>query len=169
MTSNTGVEWLLEAMMIASLAWINANGPYEEVPLEECCPTIIVQDGESFVYQLLGPQRHYKKMQTNPKWIEYHSSAAGLYFHGRNLIFINSDHAHMSTDPMFQVVLLHEMVHWVQDVSGAWDDYECSAATERTAYELQRDWLVEQGHDPWPNDLTIWMRSMCDAMQPYER
>ncbi|MCR9254727.1 MAG: hypothetical protein NXI16_01375 [Alphaproteobacteria bacterium] len=47
-------------------------------------------------------------------------------------------------DPFPQSILLHELVHYVQDTR--LDDYACLGDREREAYEIQIKWLEEK-HD----------------------
>ena len=61
-------------------------------------------------------------------------------------------------------ILLHELVHHVQEVAGL--SYPCIAAREALAYHLQAQWLKENGvDDPYAlmdvDEFTIAVRSMC--------
>jgi len=62
------------------------------------------------------------------------------------------------TDPIFQERLLHELVHHVQRLSGAYESFPCRNYGEREAYELGGKFL-EQNHakDPLPNRI-FWSR-----------
>lgn len=47
------------------------------------------------------------------------------------------------TDPVEASVLVHELVHHAQAISG--QDFACPAAAEKEAYDAQEAWLAETG------------------------
>ncbi|PWC56014.1 DUF6647 family protein [Azospirillum sp. TSO22-1] len=66
-------------------------------------------------------------------------------------------------DPLFQERLLHELVHHVQRVNGAYGRFRCRAEGEREAYLLGGRFLKEKrAEDPLPN-RNFWaaMYSRC--------
>lgn len=67
------------------------------------------------------------------------------------------------TDPIFQERVLHELVHHVQRVSGAYKTFPCRSYGEREAYELGGKFLKQNyATDPLPNRI-FWSRvySQC--------
>jgi hypothetical protein len=88
--------------------------------------------------------------------------ACGLYYHETQSIWLPDD---CRVDDLFhQSTLLHELVHHVQTVTGM--EYPCLAAREPLAYDLQAQWLQEQGvEDPYAmlgvDKFTILIRSIC--------
>jgi len=66
-------------------------------------------------------------------------------------------------NPWFQEVLLHELVHHVQYVTGAYDEYECANEGELQAYLLGGKFLKQQQvMDPLPNrSVLAHMHSRC--------
>lgn len=63
--------------------------------------------------------------------------------------------------------LVHELVHWMQDISGTLKD--CAGANEREAYELHWQWVQETGYDAEePNWLYVFMLAMsCEEAMHY--
>jgi len=66
-----------------------------------------------------------------------------LYNHDTKTIFLSD--AWTGADPKELSVLVHEMVHHLQNVGNL--KYECSAARERLAYQAQDAWLKLYGRD----------------------
>lgn len=61
-------------------------------------------------------------------------------------------------DPYDVSVLLHELVHHRQALSGHW---YCPGAQELPAYRLQRDWLGGMGLEPDVNWIAVVMEASC--------
>ena len=90
---------------------------------------------------------------------------AGYYDHETNHIVISdSITEYMVEDHFSEVVLLHELVHFVQYYDGEYERAECKQALEIDAFELQDQWIDEQGIDPeQKNDpLFVVFVTMCD-------
>lgn len=63
-----------------------------------------------------------------------------------------------STDPIFRERVLHELVHHVQRVTGAYRSFPCRNYGEREAYELGGKFLKQNyAKDPLPNRI-FWSR-----------
>ena len=89
---------------------------------------------------------------------------AGYYDHDANLIVIvDQPTEHMVKDHFTEVVLLHELVHFVQYYDGEYERAECKAALERDAFKLQDLWIDQQRIDPeQKNDaLFVVFATMC--------
>ena len=90
---------------------------------------------------------------------------AGYYDHEANHIVISdSVTEYMVEDHFREVVLLHELVHFVQYYDGEYERAECKQALEIDAFDLQDQWIDEQGIDPeQKNDpLFVVFVTMCD-------
>jgi hypothetical protein len=90
---------------------------------------------------------------------------AGYYDHEQNLIVIADQVTeYMVEDHFREVVLLHELVHFVQYHDGEYERAECKQALEIDAFELQDQWIDEQGIDPeQKNDpLFVVFVTMCE-------
>ncbi len=60
-------------------------------------------------------------------------------------------------DLFHRSTLVHELVHFMQLINGAFRYAECPAALERPAYFLQVDYLDQHGFD-WPSGLREQLR-----------
>ena len=48
----------------------------------------------------------------------------------------------MTDDRFFEVVLVHELVHFLQNFNGTYDEVECQQNLESDAYEVQSHMLI---------------------------
>lgn len=90
---------------------------------------------------------------------------AGYYDHELNHIVIaDSVTEYMTEDHFREVVLLHELVHFVQYYDGEYERAECKQKLEMDAFDLQDQWVDEQGIDPQQkNDpLFVAFVTMCE-------
>lgn len=87
----------------------------------------------------------------------------GLYDRESKTIYVSGD-VDLSTIQGASV-LLHELVHHYQNVSGAMGAYNCSQESEKLAYETQRDYLEANKAELMPelNGFNIAMRSLCPS------
>ena len=92
---------------------------------------------------------------------------AGYYDHETNTIAITETPTdYMVEDHYREVVLLHELVHFLQYYDGRYEVVECKQALERDAFDLQDEWIDQQGIDPeQKNDpLFVVFATMCTPM-----
>lgn len=80
----------------------------------------------------------------------------GLYDPDSKTIWLVSPWSH--TDPYDVSVLLHELIHHRQAVSGHW---YCPGAQELPAYRGQQDWLAGMGLEPSVNWIAVVLQSGC--------
>ncbi|MGB0661086.1 MAG: hypothetical protein ACPGNV_13035 [Mangrovicoccus sp.] len=148
-------------LLIALLAWIGANSPYEtaEIPLPQVIPMTPAEITAEFYSAAQAPPAN-----TAP---EIDPRILGLYdMTGDGRIFIIApeltDGVQPGEDPLenpiFQERLLHELVHHVQHQTGAYDGFLCQAQGEADAYMLGGLYLARRHvSDPLPN-RHFWAR-----------
>ncbi len=92
---------------------------------------------------------------------KYGAPVHALYGHEQATIYL-SDHVDLTTIQGASV-LLHELVHHYQNVSGAMDGYSCVRESEKLAYEIQKEYLVANNAEVMPElgAFNILMRSLC--------
>ncbi|MGH1438960.1 MAG: DUF6647 family protein [Cellvibrionaceae bacterium] len=95
---------------------------------------------------------------------KYGSPVHALYAHHEAKIYLSS-HIDLATIQGASV-LLHELVHHYQNVSGAMDGYNCARESERLAYETQRVYLESNQVELMPelDQFNIVMRSLCSYL-----
>ncbi len=67
---------------------------------------------------------------------------AVAWYNNKGIIFLD-DRLHGNTDAYTRSVVVHELVHYLQDISGKYDEIDCNlhAKREREAYSVQRQYL----------------------------
>jgi hypothetical protein len=124
------------------LIWIAAHSAWE-VPEDR--PQISYEPAE-FIRQVTGTL----DSNTLP--------AVAAYDHRTNIILLNEHFT--PTDVRQEAILMHELVHWLQD-EYPYRTYQCRNKWEEEAYELTNLYLEQRGEEPWTNRLTILFHSMC--------
>lgn len=66
------------------------------------------------------------------------------WYNNNGAIFLD-DRLQQQTDVMTRSMLVHEMVHYLQDLSGRYDNSSCDdhARREREAYAIQREYGIK--------------------------
>lgn len=92
---------------------------------------------------------------------KYGSPVHAMYSHTEATIFL-SDRVDLASIQGASV-LLHELVHHYQNVSGAMDGYNCVQESEKLAYEIQRAYLEQNNAKLMPelSQFNIVSRSLC--------
>lgn len=89
---------------------------------------------------------------------------AGYYNDDTNAIYIRDEPTqHMSSDRFQEVVLVHELVHFLQYYDGTWQKVQCKQELEMHAYEVQDAYVDLYGIDPKQkiDPLFGMLSSMC--------
>jgi hypothetical protein len=110
----------------------------------------------------LVPQEELVEIQYGPSPPETTFQLEALYNHHSGTVYLRES---WDAEDLFdRSVLLHELVHHVQITNEL--EVPCLAALERQAYELQAQWLEEQGiEDPYglmgTNEFTVRLLTAC--------
>ena len=94
---------------------------------------------------------------------------AGYYNDDTNTIHIRNEPTRYMTDDRFQeVILLHELVHFLQKFSGTYEEVECKQNLEEDAYTIQELYIDLMGIDPKqkPDPLFAIVSSLCPNKYP---
>ena len=75
----------------------------------------------------------------------------GFYDYNKNIIYLRKELD--LKDPWAQAILLHELVHYIQDMNNIY--FECTAEMEKEAWLLQQKYLKEQYGIIWNYDK-LW-------------
>ena len=84
----------------------------------------------------------------------------GFYDYKKNIIYIRRELD--LKDPWTQGVLLHEVIHYLQDMNNA--QFECTAEMEKDAWPLQKKYLKEVHNYIWNFDI-LWYMVISDCGQ----
>jgi hypothetical protein len=91
---------------------------------------------------------------------------AGYYDNNLTTIFISDDPGrYMVAEGFFEVVLLHELVHYLQYLNGYDKEVACRNELEKDAYRLQVEYVDYMGYpeEQKPNALFAFFVSMCEG------
>ena len=93
---------------------------------------------------------------------------AGYYNDDTNTIYIrDTPTRYMSEDRYQEVVLVHELVHFLQKFSGTYETIECKQALETDAYNVQSLYIDLMGIDEKnkPDPLFAIISAMCPSQK----
>ena len=93
---------------------------------------------------------------------------AGYYNDDTNTIYIrDTPTRYMSEDRYQEVILVHELVHFLQKFSGTYETIECKQALETDAYNVQSLYIDLMGIDEKnkPDPLFAIISAMCPGKQ----
>mgnify|MGYP003316904720 CR=1 FL=1 len=94
---------------------------------------------------------------------------AGYYNHDTNQIVIRNEPTQYMVEDRFQeVILLHELVHYLQYMDGTFEIVECRQNLEIHAYNLQELFVDSEGinEQQKPDPLFALITSMCPNQHP---
>lgn len=94
---------------------------------------------------------------------------AGYYNDETNTIHIREEPTRYMTDDRFQeVILLHELVHFLQKFSGTYETVECKQNLEEDAYMVQSMYvdLMDIDEQQKPDPLFAIISSLCPDKYP---
>jgi len=139
----------MENLILALLVWIGVTSNAPEVQYNgQALPTIRYAD-HAFMVELARGKK------ADPK--DY--NLQGVYDHIENTIWLRVG-VEVETN-RGKAVLVHELVHYLQNVNGALAKAPCIAANERLAYDLDGAYRRSHGVPiPW-NEITVLARSQC--------
>ncbi len=122
-------------LLAALLAWTAANSSYEP-PARP--PTVEYRSARFFLETCPG---------------EVHCSTRGYYEDGTGTIVLHESHQHRD-DVRARSILVHEIVHYLQNVSGRWGEKTCESwvAREHEAFRLQMLYIASR-----TGNLSIFM------------
>lgn len=134
------------ASVTASLwNWVIAHSSYDT---QTTWPRIEFRSTEFFSRNLCPPGTHY-------------CSIGGYYEDGSGVIFMRNDH--QLDDVRSRAMLAHELIHYLQDRSGIWNEKSCMnrILREREAYDLQQRYLVAHHGNPFGIRVPELDESLC--------
>ena len=119
----------MDRALVESMAWIALSSDLDPAPL----PNVVY----------FGAERLKSVVQPGVP-PENQANIVAAYLTGSNTLLIPTT---IDLEDKIQwSIVLHEMVHYMQDQSGDRNDW-CPGLVEREAYDLQAIWLNQQGYD----------------------
>ena len=139
----------MKALILALLVWITSNSDleYKGQPL----PTIYQEAEPRELYLIVYGELH-------EGWENTEIVAA--YNHGNNTIYFRRGGVDLTT---FQGKgdLVHELVHYLQYLSGSYSRVGCIRQLEPRAYHIQARYLKEHGDPSEEQEVQSLLRGYC--------
>lgn len=137
------------------LNWIveNSDFEYNGEPL----PVIGFKDKDILKIYAYGSETVAKSERENTKL----RNILALYIHDNDTILISNDINLNKFENHY--IIVHELVHYLQDINGYYETVECQPLLEKDAYILQEKWMREFYNDEkyiedkLPSGLYIFM------------
>ena len=127
----------MKEILTALLLWIGTNSTYNiDIPL----PTVIFMEQEQMEKIYYGPDKEVGA-----------GRLYGFYNLEKDIIVLQAGWDR--NDPWHLSILLHEMVHYVQDTNNI--EYQCVAQMEQESWPLQKQYLANVHNFHWEFDA-LW-------------
>ena len=155
----------MEAVIDALLDWIAGNSAYTTDGITrpivvELSPEDLTREFYSGVPHLVPDDGVDERL--NALYAFGDGPAGTIYILDANTIDGAREFDAPHDNPLWREILLHELVHHVQRVTGAYDRFPCRNFGEREAYDLGGKFLKQRyARDPLPNRVfwaTIYSR-----------
>ena len=127
----------MKELIMALMLWIGSNTNYNID-----CPVPQVERMDIIMEEIIFPDYE------------------GFYDYNKNIIYIREGLD--IKDPWTQGVLLHEVIHYLQDMNNA--QFKCTAEMEKDAWPLQKKYLKEVHNYIWNYDI-LWYLVISDCGQ----
>lgn len=153
----------MEQLMVGLLLWISQHTSFEYNP-DMGLPEIeqVSQEKLAELYLGKGGQNLGYLSDADKKHIfnNLARSLEAVYASDNNTIFLGEKIDPKST--YGRSVLIHELIHFLQNKHQMHDKVACANALEKDAYLIQSDYMVQNKIIPPFNKFTIMMRSLCE-------
>jgi hypothetical protein len=138
----------MDKVIAALLAWTVSNSGY---PTPSTPPALEYRPQADFAAEVC-PQE------------AVHCALRAYYRDGTGTIVLHEAHRRLE-DARSRGLLVHEIVHYFQDLSGRWGEKSCESwiGRESEAYRLQPPYLVSQGASPFTLRMPILDSARCPA------
>ena len=128
-----------EGLILTLMLWIASVSGYHI----QTIPKVIYNTHEELVHNLYGCE---KQTSDNEYWCNAplkENNVLGIYNNDAKTIYFRNDLGSEYSKIAQQSILVHELVHHMQYESGKY--FRCRGEKEEEAYDLQNQWLIEQG------------------------
>ena len=138
----------MKEILTALMIWLGANTPFDT---NHDIPKVL------FLTQTQMEELYYPEDQEKMP-----NKLHGLYDRESETIILSETWDRR--DPWDLAVLLHEMVHYLQDMNKV--EFECTAQMERDAWPIQQKYLREKHNFEWDYD-GLWYMVISTCSDPF--
>jgi hypothetical protein len=142
--------------LLALILWINQNSAFDYDP-ELGLPQLEQVDQRALVIRLFKDKLPANLSERQLDALE--NSVMALYAHDLRTIVVG-DRVDLAS-LQGRVVLVHELVHFMQYELGHDREAPCQQVLERDAYQIQHTYMRAHGLTPEEDPFTLAIRSSC--------
>lgn len=147
------------ALLLSIFVWLGINTDYDVlVPI----PQIVFEEQVDLHSKWLAGYTEELKAAGNTISKDdpaYNSKIEAFYDTRTQTIHLTNDFD--TSNIRHQEYLVHEVVHYLQDISGK--EFQCPAKKEEEAYAIGTKWQKEHGGTEWKDRMFVLFNSMCDT------
>ena len=153
----------MEQLMMGLLLWISQHTMFEYQP-EMGLPNVeqVTQQKLAELYMGTDESRlgYLSDADKESIFNDLTNSLEVVYASDNNTIYLGEKIEPEST--YGRSVMVHELVHFLQNKNDMHKQVTCKNALEKDAYLIQSDYMVQNNTIPPFNRFTIMMRSLCE-------
>jgi hypothetical protein len=155
----------MESLLVVLLLWISQNSNFDYHP-DMGLPNVEQVTQQELAYIYVGDEDSVGNKNNAQGFLSeeaYQSLAAGLeavYAADKNTIYLG-EKIDIQTD-YGRSVLVHELIHFLQNIHQHHAQVTCGNALEKDAYFIQADYMQEHNIAPPFTRFTVMMRSLCE-------
>jgi hypothetical protein len=155
----------MEQLLIILLLWIGQHSDFDYHP-DMGLPNVEQVTQRKLAHIYVGDEDSVGNNNNTQGFLSeeaYQSLAAGLeavYAADKNTIYLG-EKIDIKTD-YGRSVLVHELIHFLQNTHQHHTQVACGNALEKDAYFIQADYMKEHNIPPPFTRFTVMMRSLCE-------
>lgn len=149
-----------EATLTEIMSWLSSNFDLPAISGHPRIRFVSPAEMAAIRYRGLGASLQ-ARVVSDEQWLEKMRDVMALYEDAGRTIYLREGWT--GATPGEMSVLVHEMVHHLQNVAG--EKFECAQAREKPAYAAQKRWMEQAGRDFFQeleiDPMTMLMRTSC--------
>ena len=150
-----------DSILLSAIDYITENSEleYNNQPLPEIHR--VSQQEMALRYYALDPAMPQSEIPKKVRNLELY----GLYDFHNNILFLPENLAVWSWP--YRYIIVHEMVHYLQNMNGHFDGLSCVSTLEPEAYKIMGQWQDDHNHDS-PRANAFIVHIMANSCAEYE-
>ena len=149
----TPIQASSEDIMLDMIDYIEERSSYEYSG--EKLPYIQIRTVEELCAKAFTPEQLENMQECN---------IAGLYDRNLQTIYVaDKPPRYFVEDGFYETILIHELVHYLQDINGTYEEVACKAQLERDAYSIMHQYIDDNGisEDQKVDPIFVLLVSSC--------
>jgi hypothetical protein len=150
----------MEQLLVVLLLWIGQHSDFDYQP-SMGVPNVEQVSQLELARLYVGSEGHSRGFASEEVYQSLASGLEAIYAADLNTIYLG-EKVDIETE-YGRSVLVHELVHFLQDVHEHHAKVSCGQALEKDAYFTQADYMLEHDLKPPFTRFTVLMRSHCEG------